>query len=69
MEDTHVCVYIYTHTSIPYGNLSSIPTTWSESQIPSLTITKITNLQTALDGKAPTSHSHTRTDITTYTPC
>ena len=50
--------------NITYGNLSSIPATWGESQIPSLPISKITNLQSTLDGKAPTSHSHAISDIT-----
>ena len=49
---------------ISYGNLSSIPATWGESQIPSLPISKITNLQSTLDGKAPTSHNHAIADIT-----
>jgi hypothetical protein len=50
--------------NIPYANLSSIPTTWGVSQIPDLAISKITNLQTTLDGKAPTSHTHTIANIT-----
>jgi hypothetical protein len=49
---------------IPYGNLTSVPATWADSQIPSLAISKITNLQTTLDGKAPTSHTHAIGDIT-----
>jgi hypothetical protein len=50
--------------NITYGNLTSIPSTWGESQIPSLPISKITNLQAGLDGKASTTHTHSIADIT-----
>ena len=49
---------------IPYSGLTSVPATWGASQIPDLAISKITNLQTSLDGKASTSHTHTIANIT-----
>ena len=42
---------------IPYANLSSIPTTWTTTQIPTLAITKISGLQGALDAKQATINS------------
>jgi hypothetical protein len=43
-----------TADAVPYSGISGIPSTWSDSQIPSLAISKTSGLQTALDAKQPT---------------
>ena len=53
-----------TADNVPYSGITSLPTSWTTAQIPELAISKITGLQGALDGKAPTSHTHVIGDIT-----
>jgi hypothetical protein len=43
-----------TADAVPYSGISGIPTSWSDSQIPILAISKTSGLQTALDAKQPT---------------
>jgi hypothetical protein len=53
-----------TADNVAWSGVSSVPTTWSDSQIPTLAISKTTGLQGTLDGKAPSSHTHPISDIT-----
>jgi hypothetical protein len=53
---------------IPYANLSSIPTTWTASQIPTLAISKTSGLQGALDAKQNNLTSTTLDIVATITP-
>jgi hypothetical protein len=53
-----------TADAVAYSGITGIPTSWTDAQIPTLAIGKISLLQTALDGKAPTSHTHTTAQIT-----
>jgi hypothetical protein len=53
-----------TADAVAYSGITGIPTSWTDAQIPALAISKITGLDTALAGKAPTSHTHTTAQIT-----
>ena len=43
-----------TADAVAWSGISGIPSTWTDSQIPSLAISKTSGLQTALDAKQPT---------------
>ena len=50
--------------TVVWSGITSVPSTGTTSQIPELAIGKISGLQGALDGKAPTSYTHTTAQIT-----
>ena len=52
-------------TSVPWSGVTGKPSTFTPSAH-THTIANITNLQTALDGKAASSHTHTKSQITDF---
>lgn len=48
----------------PGGGADLVAEALVESEIPALSISKTTGLQTALDGKAASSHTHAQSDVT-----